>query len=258
MRTKRYFVLLLLLCGITLQASPPAFPRAPKMGGPTFGFSYSASGIISFFKVDERHSEKALPRPGFGGMFRFNFYPSTSVHIQLGLEVLTQSCAFNTYYFAPGYSTFYDRSFGYTHTLRTMELYMPLMARIGLTPGEASARNIFYLLGGYSPKIFLGSQTNIVRNEDGKGVWGGGTTLTFENYFISPQTGNVLIAGIGLEKRHGFEEKFLSFEAIFRYNLSRFIYNGRGDTNTLLIKNMCVGLYVGYRFAGGGRSGGRS
>jgi hypothetical protein len=250
--------LVFLLAVSALRATPPAVPRAAKMGGPTYGFSYAASGIVSFFKVDERHSEKAIPRPGFGGMFRINFYPATSMHIQLGLEVLSQACSFNTYYFAPGYSTFYNRSFGYTHTLRTMEMYIPLMARIGLTPGEASARNVFYITGGYSPKIFLAATTNITRNSDGAGVWGGGTGLKYENYFIGEQVGNVMMVGIGLDKRLGFEEKFLSFEAIFRYNLSRFIYYGRGDTNELLIKNMCIGFYVGYRFAGGGRSGGRS
>lgn len=229
----------------------------PPFGAPRYGFSYGASGVISLFHVDERHSQKAIPRPGFGATARLHFYPSTSVHIQIGIEVMSQACAFDSYYFAPGYSTFYDRSFGYTHTLRTVELYMPLLVRVGLTPGESTARNIFYLLAGYSPKLFLASSTNIVRDADGKGVWGGPVSLTYENWFIGPQTGNVMIAGMGLDKRLKFNERFLSFEAIFRYNLSRFTYDlGKTGNDPLLIKNMCISLQIGYRFAGGGRSGG--
>jgi hypothetical protein len=60
--------------------------------------------------------------------------------------------------------------------------------------------------------------------------------------------GNVLMAGIGLDKRMGWENKFLSFELMYRYNLSRYIYKGNYNTNELLIKNSCLTLQVGYRF----------
>lgn len=246
-------LIVLLLLSLTAKADPPF---APQYRAKRYGFSYAASGVVSFFSVDERHSEKALPRAGMGGMVRMLFYPSKSVHIHIGLEVMSQACAFNTYYFAPGHSQFYDRSFGYTHTLRTVEMYLPIMARIGLSPDESSARTIFYLIGGYSPKVFLSASANVVANSTGQGVWGGGTELEFENWFIAPQTGNVLIGGFGFDKRLGFSEKFVSFEFIYRYNLSRFIYNGQVNTNELLIKNSCLSLQVGYRFAGGGGGGG--
>lgn len=255
MRNTLRFFLLAALLFFTPDISASPFPHS-RIAGPVYGFSYSGAGVISIFKVDTRHSEAAVPRAGFGGMFRMNFFATQNVHIQLGLEVMSQACAFNTYYFAPGYSTLYDRSFGYTHTLRTAEMYIPLLARIGLTPGEASARKIFYLIGGYSPKLFLTATTNVVSNLDGKGVWGGGTTLDFENWFIDEQMGNVMIAGMGLDQRLKFSEKFISYELLFRYNLSRFIYHGNLDTNELLIKNMCFSLQVGYRFAGGMKGGG--
>lgn len=224
--------------------------------GPSYGYSVAASGVVSIFKTDLRHSEKANPRPGMGGIFRLNFYATNNVHIQLGLEVMSQACSFNTYYFAPGHSVLYDRSFGYTHTLRTFELYIPLMARIGLTPYDANARKTFYVIGGYSPKLFLGSLANVVRNSDGMGVWGGSTELDYDIWFINEQAGNVMIAGMGLDQRMGVSERFISYECIFRYNLSRFIYRGNVDTNELLIKNMCISLQIGYRFAGGAKTHG--
>jgi hypothetical protein len=216
----------------------------------------SAGGVISFFKVDERHSEPAIGRAGFTGMFRMHFYPSASAHIQVGLELMTQSCAFNTYYFAPGHSVFYDRSFGYTHTLRTAELYVPIIGRIGLMPDEPGAEHIVYLMAGYSPKIFVSASTNITRTSNGAAIWGGATQLEFVHDFLGTQVGNVIIAGFGYDRRIHYQEKFFSFEAIFRYNLSQFRYTGRNDTNNLLVKNMCISLQVGYRFPGVGKSHG--
>lgn len=251
----RKFLLFILIFTSAVKAFAGPIPPA-RMMGPRYGFSIAGSGVISLFKVDERHSEKAIPRIGMGGIFRMNFYATQNVHVQLGLEVLSQSCSFNTYYFADGYSVLYDHSFGYTHTLRTYEMYIPLMVRVGVTPYDANSRKALYLIGGYSPKIFLGATTNIIRNSDGKGIWGGTTELDYDIWFISPQTGNVMIAGIGLDQRLGFSERFLSYEVIWRYNLSRFNYRGNINTNELLIKNMCFNLQVGYRFAGGGKSHG--
>ncbi len=216
-----------------------------------YGFSFAASGVVSFFKVDTRHSEAAKMRPGAGGIFRMEFYPTSNVHLQFGFEVMSQACRFNTYYFAPGYSQFYDRSFGYTHTLRTVELYVPVIARIGLSGPENNAQTIFYLLAGYSPKLFLTSVTSIEETATGKEIWGGSTELDYEHQFLGPQTGNVLLAGIGLDRRRGFTEKFFSYEIIFRYNLSRFNYRGRmglENTNELLLKNCCINFQIGYRF----------
>lgn len=248
MQNIKSLVLFICLCSFTARAIPPS---PPEYGPKKYGFSFAAGGVVSFFKVDTRHSEAAKMRPGMSGMFRFQVYPVNNVHLQFGFEIMSQACRFNTYYFAPGYSQFYDQSFGYTHTLRTVELYAPIMARIGLSGPENNARTIFYLLGGYAPKLFLTSNTTIVETTTGKEVWGGSTELDYEHQFLGAQTGNVLLAGMGLDRRLGFQEKFLSYEIIFRYNLSRFLYHGRmglENTNELLIKNSCINFQVGYRF----------
>lgn len=248
---KRFSILLILFSCLSLlaEAAPRFYPAPVYSGLKKYGFSYAAEGCVSFFKVDKRISEKAVPRVGGGAMFRMEFYPSPSVHVQLGFELMTQSCSFNTYYFAPGYSTIYDHSYGYTHTLRTLELYVPILIRVGLNPDEANQRNIFYILGGYAPKLFLGASNNIVDNATGKGITGGSTALAFEHHFINEEVGHVLIAGFGLDKRFGFVEKYMSFECIFRYNLSRFSYNiGRNTGDMMLIKNCCLSLQIGYRF----------
>ena len=245
---KQSLLLLLLLLSFMTKALPPS----PKgYAAKRYGFSFAGGGVVSFFKVDTRHSEAAHMRPGAAASLRFNYYAAANVHLQCGLEFMTQACRFNTYYFAPGYSTFYDRSFGYTHTLRTLELYVPVMARIGFSPMESNARSIFYMLAGYTPKIFLTSTTTVTENTTGSEIWGGSTELDYEHQFIGAQTGNCLLAGMGLDRRIGFNEKFFSYEIIFRYNLSRFIYHGKmgiENTNELLLKNCCINFQFGYRF----------
>lgn len=245
------FVLTVLLYA-QAAAAPPA--RTLRMTQPVkyeerkYSFSLAGGFGYSFFGVDKRHSERASSLLGMTGMFRFHFFASPNVHIQLGLEVLSQKAKFETYYFADGHSQFYDRSFGYTHRMRSYELYVPIMARIGTNAQEANARSIFYFLAGYSPKMFLSASTVITQDATGRDVWGGSTELTFENWIFNEQTNSVALIGIGLDKRFGWENKFLSFELLYRYNFSRFHYNGNITTNDLMIRNSCVTFQVGYRF----------
>lgn len=236
--------LLLVIASFHVAAIPPP----EKYENRRYGFSYAGSFGYSFCNVDLRHSEKATSLLGMGGMFRFHAFIKQHVHLQFGLEILSQKCKFNTYYFADGYSTIYDRSFGFTHRLRTYEMYIPVIARFGTNPQESNAPSAFYFLLGYSPKVFLGSTAIITQESSGKDVWGGSSELIFENWFLNEQMGNVFMAGVGLDKRVGWENKFWSFELMYRYNLSRYIYRGNFDTNELLIKNSCVTLQIGFRF----------
>lgn len=244
---KRFTLLLVVVfvCSSSVWAIPPP---PEKYENRKYGFSYAGAFGYSFSKVDERHSEKAKSLLGLGGMFRFHFFVRPNVHIQLGVEVLSQKNKFNTYYFKEGYSQLYDKSFGYTHRLRTYELYVPILLRLGTNLQEANAPSAFYFLGGYAPKTFLASSAVVTENATKDDIWGGSTELTFENWFINEQSGNVLIIGMGLDKRLGWENKFISFELLYRYNLSRYIYRGNFDSNELLIKNSCFTFQVGYRF----------
>ncbi len=241
-----------ILIAFVLLLAQQAFAFRPPLSSQyerrIYSFSLAAGSGYSFFGIDERHSEAASPLLQLNGMFRFHFFVTPNVHIQLGLEVLSQKCKFNTYYFADGHSFFYDRSFGYTHRMRSYELYIPVIARIGLTPQEENARAIFHIDAGYAIKTFLSSSAVVTRNSDGKDIWGGTTELTFEHFLISEQTSSVAIIGMGVDKRIGWTQKFISFELFYRYNFSRYRYQGNYNTNDLMIKNSCLTLQIGYRF----------
>lgn len=247
----KYAVFFLLILNSCLGYATGKQPLRPDFTRSNYAFSFAAGGVASFFRLDTRISEQASPLTGGSAMLRMHFFPSSSVHIHAGIEFMSQGAKFNTYYFAPGYSTLFDSSYIYTHKLRTVEMYIPLMIRIGVKNNEENAPALFYFLAGWSPKLLFGGSSSVTERGSGKSVWKGATNIEFENWFIGPQTGNVLLAGIGLDKRIKYSENFISLELIYRYNLSRIRYVGNVDTNNLLIKNSCLTVQIGYRFEGG-------
>lgn len=244
MRITVYIILIILLASGSLFASPPR----DKYENRIYGFSYAGSFSYSFFNVDTRHSEPASSLLGLGGMFRFHFYIRQNVHFQFGLEILSQKAKFNTYYFADGYSVYYDHSYGYTHRMRTYEMYIPLIVRIGTNVQETNAPSAFYFFGGFAPKTFLAATTVVTENSSGKDIWGGSTELTFEHWTVGEQTSTVIMAGMGWDKRFGWSTSYMTFELFYRYNFSRFRYRGNFDSNDLMIKNSSVTFQIGYRF----------
>ncbi len=246
---KQFLISFLLCSTLALHARlPMRVADGGEPGKKNYAITFSASSLISFNSVDLRHSLPARPRFGMGGAMRFSIFISESFHLQTGLEVLSQGCSFETYYFAPGHSTLFDRSFGYVHRLRTYELYVPVLFRLGLAGNSSNSPKTVYVIGGWSPKLILAASTDIRSAGNGQGIWGGTTELEYENYFWGKQTGNVLMAGMGMEDRMGLKEKFITYEINYRYNLSRIRYQGNFNTNDLMIKNSCVSLSVGVRF----------
>lgn len=244
----RKYILIAFVLLVSQQAFAFRPPTPSKYERRIYSFSLAGGTGYSFFGVDTRHSDPASSLLLLTGMFRFHFFATPNVHVQLGFENLSQKAKFNTYYFADGHSQFYDKAFGYTHRVRSYELYIPLIARFGLTPQEDNAPGIFYLMAGYALKTYLSTTAVVTRNSDNKDIWGGTTELTFEHYFLSEQTSSVAIAGMGFDKRLGWTQKFISFELFYRYNFSRIRYQGNYNTNDLMMKNSCITFQIGYRF----------
>lgn len=246
MKKFSFLTLLFLVVAGQLFAGPPL--RPDKYENRIYAFSLTGSFGYTFVKVDERHSLPGSSLLGLGGMGRFHIFIRQNIHLQLGLEILSQKMKFNTYYFKEGHSVFYDGSFGYTHRFRMYELYVPVMIRIGTNVQETNAPSAFYFMGGIAPRAFLAGVTVISEDATGKDIWGGGTETTFEHYVLGEQTSTVLLGGMGIDKRFGWSTTYMSFELIYRYSISRFRYRGNFDSNDLMIRNSCLTFQVGFRF----------
>jgi len=241
----RLLFILLLFAG-NASADPLLRLRRP-LPQKKIAFSTSGMGIVSFFTTDPRHSAPAIPRTGFGLNGRVEFIFSEQFRIFTGFDLLSQSCSFNTYYFAQGHSFFYDNNYNYLHSLRTFELHWPVLFRVGLTRDENDANNSVYFLAGWAMKYQMGARSTVLQITSGQEVWSGKAQMDFENWFLTPRIGNVLVGGLGFNKRFNHSEESVFFEAVYRYGLSRSIYYGNGTSNELLIRNASLSLAVGFR-----------
>jgi hypothetical protein len=249
---RKITILFLCICPVLLLANGgKKISKLPNVNRNNYAFSFATGGVTSFFKVDTRISQPATPLAGVNGMLRMHYIPASSFHLHAGFEIMTQGTQFNTYYFIPGYSILYDSNYVYTHRLRTLEVYIPLIARFGVKKKEENARALFYFLAGWSPKLLLSGRSAVSSAITGAPIWNGSTNLEYENWVVGRQTGFVLLGGIGVDKRIKYTENFISFELIYRHNLSRIRYVGNIDSNSLLIRNSSLNLQIGYRFEGG-------
>lgn len=249
MRTILLF-LALVVFPFAAMATPPSL--AASRNSRRFGFSTSGMGVVSFFRTNERHSTQADPTAGFGVNARAEFIFSEQFRVFTGLEFFTQSCNFNTYYFAHGYSTFYNKDYDYLHELRTYEVHLPVLFRVGLTPDEDDADNSFYMLAGWALKWQPFTHGIVTQISTGKEIWNDKVSFEYENRIVSKKIGNILVGGLGFNKRFNHSKGSIFFEAVFRYGLSRFFYAGNyvdnvDGTNDLLIRNNSLSLGVGWR-----------
>ncbi len=245
MRIRILQTVALLVMSTVLWSSP--FPQAASRRHSMMGFSTSAFGLVSIFEPDLRHADPAKPRAGFGVNARGEVIIAENFRILFGAEFLSQSCSFNSYYFAPGYDTKYDHIYDYTHRLRTYELHLPLLFRVGLLPNESNLNTQLYLLGGYGLKIEGSHSSSITQISSGKEIYNGRVDMPFQNQIIGPAIGNVLTGGIGVDTKFNHSDQSVFFELVYRHALSKYHYLGYNESNDLLIFNRSIALAIGFR-----------
>lgn len=253
MKQKKFLFALVACVTITTQVLSNPLPYRRSL----VGFSGGAMGMVSFFDVDLRHSAPASPLAGFGATARLEFVFTRNFRILLGGDVISQSCAFDTYFFAKNHSTIYDNRYNYHHVLRTWELHLPVMFRLAFTKNEDDRNNSLYGLGGWALKFNLFSHTKVTQIDTDEEIYKGPTQIPFENAILGKRTGNELIAGLGFTHRFNHSMESIYFEVIYRYGLSRFTYLGDADggfggiadesTNILLIGNRSISIGIGFR-----------
>lgn len=245
MRIRLLHTLTLLLLSSMLWSSP--FQRAARQRNSGMSFSTSAFGLVSIYEPDLRHADPAKPRAGFGLNARGEILIGENFRIFFGAEFLSQSCSFNSYYFAPGYDTKYDHIYDYTHRLRTYELHLPLLFRVGLIPNESNLNTQLYLLGGYGLKIQGNQSSSITQISSGKEIYNGHVKMPFQNQILGPAVGNVLTGGLGVDTKFNHSDQSVFFELIYRHGLSKSHYQGYNNSNDLLIFNRSIALAIGFR-----------
>jgi hypothetical protein len=202
--------------------------------------------VISSYHNNEDFTANTKARFAYSAGARtehlFNGYGS----IAGGLEYLYHSLAFNSYYFAPGETTIYDKSFAYSHTARLHELHVPILLKYNFTKENDKPVNA-YVLAGWSYRFIFASYGYIDNTSSGIHAWEGKLHVTEEYHLLDKRGGSMMVAGFGFERNIQNKHRSIYGELQYKYGLSRFRYTGSGTAAPFFIKDSFVCVNLGYK-----------
>jgi hypothetical protein len=105
-RLSYILILLLLLAEGSASAQYVDLVRLKKLK-----YQFMAFGVLSFYSNDNRITANTKASKGYGASFRVEIPLSKGIRFVPGMEIMHQGIDFDSYYFAPGYSTTFDNSF---------------------------------------------------------------------------------------------------------------------------------------------------
>ncbi len=187
-----------------------------------------------------------------GSGFSFNIglkrtYTIMGADFDLGLEYINQSLSFDTYYFAPGYSVIYDKTFPFEHDLNINEFQLPVLYR--KTFGrESRSKHTSYFTIGWALRYLAYTSTSIQDNATGVQVYQGKTNLTFEYPFIFSQLGTLVQAGFGLQFNNLLTKKAIFVDLNYKLAITRLNYTGASNSNNIFIDDSAFILTIGRKF----------
>jgi hypothetical protein len=237
------FGLLLLLPG----KGDAQFIQGSKKNKPRY--QLMAYGALGFYSADSRVTASTSATKGYGASFRVEYPIAKGVKLMTGLEVMAQGVDFESYYFAPGYSTIADKSFGYQHSIRTAEVGLPILFKINTTKKSPDDLiNTIYFTVGWEVKYNFQSHSTITSVSDGSLVYDGPVDLSYESEFLGHDVGNYLVGGIGLNHNFLPGNNSIVFDITYRYGVARYVYTGKQNSNLLPYRASNLSFGIGFHF----------
>lgn len=205
-----------------------------------------AGAVVPFYSNNPYHTIDTQ------GAFSFNAGYKKIIRVlegsfECGVEYVNEGLSFKSYYFAPGYSKLYDKTFPYTHDVRMNELQIPLLFRHTFNK-ENKHKATPYFTAGWALRILMYSSTSIQSIADGTEVYSGQTDLSFQYPFPWNNFGSLLQGGLGLQFNNIQTQSALFFELNYKLGISAFHYTGANASNDLIIKDSNLTINVGYKF----------
>jgi hypothetical protein len=174
----------------------------------------------------------------------FVFFQS---EFDIGLEYVNQNFSFDSYYFAPGYSVLYDKTFPFEHDVNINEFQVPVLFR--QTYGNESRSKVTtYFTVGWILRYFAYSSTSIEDIATGVQVYDGKTNISFEYPLLLAQLGSMIQGGFGMQFNNIQTKKSNFIELNYRLAISRFHYTGYDNSNDLLIRDSNFTFTIGHKF----------
>lgn len=205
--------------------------------------------LLSFSNSDHPgYSSGIHTALGLGGGVKEELIFHKGISCSIGLEYIHHSLSFDSYYFAPTYSTIYDKKYIALHTIKIAEAQIPFLIKFIFPIGfEQAHPNMIYIDAGWIYRYFVSADANIAL-KGGKDLWSGKTDLNMEYPLFTNKGASMMQVGLGYEHDHKKNGKAIFVESVFKYGLSRYRYSGNGTSNDLLIGNSFFSLGLGYKF----------
>jgi hypothetical protein len=184
--------------------------------------------------------------------FSFNLglkrtYNIMGAEFDIGLEYVNQTLSFDSYYFAQGYSVFYDKTYSFEHDLILYEFQLPVLYRKNFgNPSRKKTTSYFTI--GWALRYFSYASTSIQDIPAGTQVFEGKTNLTFEYPFLSEHLGTLVQAGFGLQFNNHLTRKAIFVDLNYKFAVTRLNYTGVSNSNNLFIHDSNFTLTLGRKF----------
>jgi len=159
----------------------------------------------------------------------------STAYIDVGIEILEEGLSFNSYFFAPGYSSTYNGDEIYNHDIVMNEIQVPVLYKFQLGPPDRKLRSLYMTLG---LKLRYITYTNSTVTSDSTGylVWEGQKDLTFYRKLFSPFAGSLFEMSLGYQRNTKAKRKrgwYMELE--YNYGFSPLVYSGNKDGSNNIV-----------------------
>lgn len=166
-----------------------------------------------------------------------------------GLDYLYHGVSFDSYYFADGYSVFFDKNYSFVHVLTRHELQLPLLVKFDLGREDRDPFTFYFTAGG-ALRYLLYNRTTINAKSNGVSLWNKASPTKFEHPFLINNASGLIQASFGgqLNNFKADKKQFFFAEMTYKYGVSRFLYTGNGTSNSIFIKDSHFLIGLGFGF----------
>ncbi len=215
----------------------------------------SAFPLLSFYSGDSRFYSNLQPKQGYGAQLDLDIGNDRRGRFLTGIGFYSQSLAFNSYYFADGYSAIYDRNFAYEHRVRINDIRIPVLLKYNFVTEEDYTNRVYVMFGLVLRQTFSGHAA-VTDGTTGSELFNGSVDITSEHSMYGDKGGSMLRAGLGFENRIINIRHAVFLEVNYDYKLSRYEYplpqsgylvNGVPPA-FFRFSNSSIAIAVGYKF----------
>jgi hypothetical protein len=212
-----------------------------------FSMRLGLSPVISFYKVNEKHSSNVHSKPAYCFSAKAEVKVDRHLAVISGAEYLIHGLTFNSYYFGEKHQFLYDNNFIYKYNVQLQELNFPLLIRV-IPKAELKKSISSYLSFGYIFRYISSAKLQVEAIKDGVSLFDQQIDFIPEHPYIFKKGSSFLNLAPGIQKNFRESHRALFAELNIRYALTRFSIKESFTASGLYVKHYHIGISLGLKF----------